>query len=132
MRWPDETQRETAWRSVAYSVYIQRAMETIKERPNPNDFKIAQIAFQELIETIKPARIVVTGLTAYNNLPKPDKERLEPALSLERTLKAFRLSSGKLAWCLGVPHPQSRKPRYRWEEIGERVECFRRAELPLR
>jgi hypothetical protein len=124
-RWPTFDERTSAWNGVAYSIYIQRAMDGPNDRPNGHDFEDGSQAFLEVLELLKPSRVVVTGMQIWNSMPVCDAGG-------ENHQGAYRLSSGNLSWCLAVPHPQSRKPRYNWQEVGDEIRSFCRLKLPLR
>ncbi|MCU1250026.1 MAG: hypothetical protein JWQ49_3055 [Edaphobacter sp.] len=122
-RWPSLAERISAWNEVAYSIYVQRAMDGPNDRPNGQDFQNGSEAFLEILELLKPARVVVTGKQIWNSMPVCD-------VGGETDQGAYRLKSGNLSWCLAVPHPQSRNPRYEWQEVGDKIRLFRQSELP--
>ena len=127
--WPSQAERTAAWNDIAYSIYVQRVLDGPKDRPKSEDISGSEQAFLELLELVQPSRVVVTGKTVWDLMPFFDANGAGEN-------GAYKLTSGQLAWAIGVPHPQSRNPRYRWEEVGARLhdfleQNFRLAELAL-
>lgn len=96
-------------------------------RPDKGQWNAAEREFPKLVRMVKPKKIVVTGLDAWANMPR------ECAVELGDKLQAYRFGRS-LIWCLAVPHPanRSRGQGFKWREIAERMEAFRKARFPER
>lgn len=56
------------WNSVAFYNFIQRSMDTIKNRPSQEEFKDDWNTFFDLIRVIKPKTCLFIGVSASNHL----------------------------------------------------------------
>ena len=121
---PSYRERVAAWSSLAYSIYVQRAMQNSKDRPSKLDFERAEAPFLELLNVLRPARVFVTGHQTWDSMPYLD------VVTEDRYRGAYRLKSGQLAWCLAVPHPQSRQKRFQWRDMAGVLADFRKEHLP--
>ena len=122
---PDLAKRTSAWNAVAYSIYVQRVMVGPNARPSKQDLEDGKDAFLDLLELLRPSRVVITTKKVWYALPACDMEG-------EGEQKAYRLNSGVLSWCLSVPHPQSRNPRYDWQHVHQQLGEFSESSLPKR
>jgi hypothetical protein len=120
--WPDEARRIAAWDRVAYSIYVQRVLSGPSVRPLMSDIAKEKEPFFELLECLQPSRVVITSRSVWTGMPACDVDG-------ENYRGAYRLKSGHLVWCLAVPHPHSRHPRYDWKEVGGQIRGFCQAEL---
>jgi hypothetical protein len=59
---------EKFWNLVSYYNFIQRPMQTIGERPSPNDFSEGWKTFFDLIKVIRPKTCLFIGVLASNQL----------------------------------------------------------------
>lgn len=115
-----------AWDECAYSIYIQRTVGLdARRRPTPEQFKNAGPCFLELIEKIRPLKVIVTGKTVWNKMPRTSAYR-------GVNLQAYTLSDGTLVWCLAVPHPSNSTDGFQWKRVGESIRRFRSTKLPQR
>ncbi len=126
---PTRSELEKAWDDCAYSIYIQ---ETVglgpKPRPTRNQFDEAGTAFVELVERIRPRKVVITGMTTWNRMPAFHGPHMC------EHLQAFRLQDGSLVWCLAVPHPSNRQKGqgFVWERVAGALQAFRAAKFPMK
>jgi hypothetical protein len=106
---------------------VQRSLKDIHQRPTQTDFIDSGKPFLTLIEKLRPSRVVITGIQAWELMP-------ECQVILDRYKQAYRLKDGTLVWCLAVPHPSSRKKGhgFRWADIGQRIQQFVNEPLPKR
>ncbi len=114
---PDLKLRVEAWNAVAYSIYVQRPMHSKAERPTKTDFDESGEAFLELLNMLRPQRVLVTSLASWNHMPK-----LHVMHPTDHYCGAYRLAAGELCWCLAVPHQRSR--RMGWQLLGETIQHF--------
>lgn len=124
-QWPNEVRTRQSWNGIAYSIYIQRPLANVQSRPTKDNFIESGPAFIGLIERLKPSRVVITGYQVWDSMP-------ETHVQIDRYKQAYRLRNGRLVWCLAVPHVQSRKEgrRFRWDEVGIRIQKFVQEQLP--
>jgi len=122
--WPAVETVQEVWNRIAYSIYVQRPLTTSNSRPTKVDFIESGPAFMKLLNTLKPSRVVITGYEAWEQMPHTQ-------VIIDKYKQAYRLESGALAWCLAVPHVQSRKlgHRFKWREIGSRIQNFQAEQL---
>jgi len=114
------------WDECAYTIYIQRTVGLgARTKPTSEQFKNAGPHFLTLIEKIRPSKVIVTGKTMWNQMPRTSVYR-------GADLQAYKLSDGTLVWCLAVPHPSNSTVGFQWKKVGESIRRFRSAKLPLR
>jgi hypothetical protein len=70
---PSSEQKQKLWFSSAYYTFVQRAMKTVKERPNSNDFSIGWKNFIEVVKVLKPDVCIFLGVTSINNIYSANK-----------------------------------------------------------
>jgi len=63
---PTTEQKRKLWLSVGYYNIVQRAMESISERPNDKDYSIGWDTFFKVIEILKPNYCLFCGVEAAN------------------------------------------------------------------
>ena len=56
--------RESLWRTVAFYNFVQRLMETQKDKPSPDDFRKGWNTFIEVAKILKPRTVIFIGTTA--------------------------------------------------------------------
>jgi len=124
---PNGEQRNRAWAAVAYSIYVQCPMQNLSTKPTQKEFEDSGVPFLELIEELRPSRVVITSLTSWKSMPPTHLNH--PSDDTENCA-AYRLSDGTLVWCLAVPHQRAR--RMGWRALGDAIAAFRRQQLPIR
>ena len=121
----DDKEAKRAWDECAYTIYIQRTVGLgARSRPTSEQFKNAGPNFLALIEEIRPLRVIVTGKTMWNKMPRTSAHR--------GNLEAYRLSDGTFVWCLAVPHPSNSTEGFKWKKVSKSIRRFRSTKLPLR
>jgi hypothetical protein len=125
-KYPGLAERKLAWEKIAYSIYVQRPLKDVHQRPTSEDFTESGKPFLELLEDLRPRRVVMTGYQMWSHMP-------DTQIQIHDYKQAYRLKDGTLVWCLAVPHVQSRKEghRFRWEDIGQRIRDFVAEALPM-
>jgi len=124
---PSKPQMRQMWEDYAYTIYVQRTVgDRPRKRPSSAQWEDAAQHFLNLIEKIRPLKVVVTGMDMWN--------RHMPSTSVEKNehLQAYELSDGALVWCLALPHPSNSKLGFKWEEIGAKIRRFKETKLPRR
>jgi hypothetical protein len=124
---PTQEERAVAWSNIAYSIYVQRRMESLSERPTLSDFENSGDAFLKIIEDLRPSKVLITSISSWCNMPFTQMDH-----PTDRTGKygAYMLSDQSLVWCLGVPHQRAR--RMGWERLAQCIADFCQEELPVR
>jgi hypothetical protein len=115
---PTLEERTTAWDEVAYSIFVQTAMPDRHHRPCEEDFAEAQQPFLDLLEDLRPARVLVTGVTAWKNMPPTQ-------LQSTNDLQAYRLRDGHLCWCRVARHPRILS----WRDLSKQLSEFMNQDL---
>jgi hypothetical protein len=122
---PSRSERLDAWNYYAYSIYIPRTVGEGAASPKTTAmWAAAKPQFQSLIARLQPRKIIVTGHEAWGKMPD------ECCAMLADNLQAYRLPSGKLAWCLAIAHPANRTNGFRWEEVAAQIKAFRGTTFP--
>ena len=121
---PTLKETKQAWNECAYTIFVQKTVGIgAGKRPTREQFREAGSHFLRLIENIRPSKVIVTGKDMWNHMPETSVWRGD-------NLKAYRLSTGNLVWCLALPHPSNRREGFKWEKISESISQFRSAKLP--
>ena len=115
---PSRQERIAAWSQVAYSIYVQDAMPNQHARPTNVDMQNASRPFLDLLEELRPARVLVTSLTAWGAMPLT---YLQPT----DYLQAYRLEDGQLSWCQAVRHPRVNS----WKNLAREISELRSLDL---
>lgn len=87
-------------------------------------YEQSKAAFTNLLEEMRPERVIVPGLDAWKNMPL-DTDRF-----LCRDVQSYRLKLGAQAWCLALPHPANRQEGFSWVLAHESINLFRQIEFP--
>lgn len=123
---PTPEEAKKAWDECAYTIYIQRTVGLgARSRPTSEQFKNAGQNFLALIEKMRPSKVIVTGKTMWNKMPRTSAHR-------GNNVQAYSLSDGTLVWCLAVPHPSNSTEGFNWKKVSENIRRFRAAKLPRR
>jgi hypothetical protein len=110
---PSLQERTAAWNQIAYSIYVQRTMETLQDRPTNKDLELASQPFLDLLEELRPARVLVTGYAVWKGMPRTHVIR-------DMYLQAYRLKDGHLCWCQAVRHPRVTS----WRNLAKQLKHF--------
>jgi hypothetical protein len=106
------------WSRVAFANFVPGTVgifgETDTLRPSPQDWERGKSEFYALLEEVKPLRMMVLGLEAWENLPGA-------YLGEERGAMAFRLSTGELCWCLPLRHPSAKNCPTTWKQLAAAI-----------
>jgi hypothetical protein len=123
-KYPDLSEIQSAWNKIAYSIYVQRPMANLRERPSTADFADSHDAFLDLIEKLRPSRVIITSFTTWNNMPKRQVAPTE-------FWQAYRMNDDSLVWCMKVPHPAARVAGSGWQTLAWRIQSFTSRDLPM-
>jgi hypothetical protein len=105
------------WNRVAFANFVPGTVGIRGEtdvRPTPSDWERGRSEFPALLEDVKPLRMIVLGLTAWNELPSADVGEGLGAM-------AFGLSSGELCWCQPLNHPSARIAPTTWRQLAAAI-----------
>ena len=93
----------SVWPHLAFYNFIQAAVEgKARQRPPVESFVQDRAAFREILELLRPERVLVCGKTLWRLMEATrEEDRLHPCL------QAYRLRGGDRVWCLAVRHPSS-------------------------
>lgn len=87
----DEESKEI-WDSLAFTNFVQKAVFDRKDTPTPDLYKKAAPAFYELLEELRPRRIIVLSKRLYHLMPKEEGRFRE---------SGGRITSGNCSGILG-------------------------------
>jgi hypothetical protein len=123
---PNRREREAAWSEYAYSIYVPGSIGqgARTARPSAEMWRTAKRFFPSLLNELEPEKIIVTGYDMWKD-GMPDCE-----VFWVRDIQAYRLSNGRLAWCMAQPHPSNSKEGFSWEAIANRIAFFRSIKFP--
>ncbi len=118
-------ERKTAWQQYAYAIYVPGSVgEGPGVRPDTAMWSAAKEQFLNLIDELKPDKILVTGYELWKKMPETD-------CYMTDRLQAYCIrSTGHLAWCLALPHPANRTEGFNWAVVGKQIKLFREASFP--
>jgi hypothetical protein len=107
---PWEVDRRAAFASIAFYNYVKKVMPYARVAPSRDDFAQSEIAFREVVESIRPTHIAVCGSRLWEAMPPfdpPESDGFRALLSdREFHLGRYRTASAApLAMC--IRHPQS-------------------------
>jgi hypothetical protein len=121
---PTREERNRAWNSCAFTNYIMETVgEGARERPSRPMLIDAQSPFLELLEEIKPRRIVAFGKHhMWPNMP-------ECEVHLTDDLQAYQRRDGALAWTMCLAHPAGRGS-VDWKILARAIGVFKSLNLP--
>jgi hypothetical protein len=117
---PDASERQAA-----YTIYIQGTVgDAPRIRPIKEMYDKAKEPFLDVLNNLQPRRIVIVGLDAWAGMP-------DARVFITRDFQAYRLNSGKLAWCIALGHTAgSQWPG--WSMAHDAIEIFCSLNLPDR
>jgi hypothetical protein len=122
---PSREEREAAWHDCAYTIYFPGTVgDAPRIRPNDQLHVRAKQQFLELLPTLNPRRVVVTGFETWGAMP-------DPSIYVARDFQAYRLPSGELSWVLAIGHPTGSSWEG-WAIAHEQIQYFRQMILPER
>ncbi|MGH9605485.1 MAG: hypothetical protein ACRD3N_07275 [Terracidiphilus sp.] len=125
---PTYEERKRAWNGVAFSIFVPGTVGLgARNRPKREMFDKAVGPFLDLLENIRPHKVLVTGKAMWNQMPGCQAYLCDG-------LQAYMLSNGPLVWCLAVPHPCNREKGegFAWERVAAAIRAFRAASFPLK
>ncbi|MDB5411178.1 MAG: Uncharacterized protein JWL84_6090 [Rhodospirillales bacterium] len=121
---PSRSELIAAWDRCAYSIYVQSSVGNGSDnRPSRAMYEAAQAPFLSLLETLRPRRVVILGLEAWESFPPTQRY-------LTRDVQAYQLSSGDLVWCIALGHPASLQKWPGWETVHTAINLFSDLQLP--
>ena len=110
----------------AYTPYVQSSVGYGPGvRPTARQWEEAKPHFLNLIERIRPQKVIITGIEMWKEMP-------ECYAKLVDDLQAYRLIDGAFVWCLALPHPASRTAGkgFAWQSVASSIKLFRETALP--
>ncbi len=121
---PGADEMLTAWQDFAYTVFVQESVGFgAGVRPTKSQWQCAGPHFLQLIEELRPLKVIVTGKDMWDIMP-------ECSVRLLNDIQAYKLKDDSLVWCLALPHPANRTDGFPWQGIGESIRVFRKTSFP--
>ena len=122
---PSPDAMRAAWDRHAYTIFVQRSVgEGAGVRPSKELWDEAGPHFLALLEQLQPQKVIITGKDMWQKMP-------ECSVRLLDDLQAYRISGGRLVWCLAIPHPANRVEGFPWEKVAESIQVFEVTSFPL-
>jgi hypothetical protein len=87
-------------------------------------YRDAQQPFLELLEELRPRRIIVMGKTTWSKMPECKEFR-------HKDLQAYKLADGSLVWAKAMVHPGARRG-LSWQAYAKAFAQFKTLPLPKR
>lgn len=109
-----QTEREQFWQSVAFYNYIQTALAGPRRSIPEFSYAPAGKAFQEVLETLVPDKIIIWGKTLYRMLPDLNGSHSVIELSAGKVDMWTYPIAGKLIPAMAVTHPSTAEGK-KWE-----------------
>lgn len=118
---PNQAQRRRAWASCAFVNYVQSTGgEGAGTRPTTDLFRDAQRPFLELLEELRPHRVIVLGKTMWSKMPECQVYR-------HKDLQAYMLADRSLVWVKAMVHPRG---GLSWQPYAKAFDQFKKLPLP--
>lgn len=112
----DLNESRKIWNSVAFYNYIQKAMDGPRTSPDWTDFRDAEAAFFETLDSLHPDVVIVWGVgRMFDNMPGGDRWREGESLEVDGYAVKngfYRLDNDREARVLWVYHPSA---GYSWD-----------------
>lgn len=112
----DLNESRKIWNSVAFYNYIQKAMDGPRTSPDWTDFRDAEAAFFETLDSLRPDVVIVWGVgRMFDNMPGGDRWREGGSLEVGGYAVKngfYRLDNDREARVLWVYHPSA---GYSWD-----------------
>lgn len=116
-RQTSEEDRKQLWSHLAFYNYFQKAFykeDGKRTKPEPRDFDCANEAFKEVLDTLKPDKVIVWGSRLYNCLPNwGGKDSDIVVENIKAPVWTYEIK-GRTIQCMRVLHP-STGPGKCWE-----------------
>lgn len=96
---PTEVQAQMGWQSVAFTNYVPVSVgEGPAGRPSQAMWDQAYGEWNELLNTLRPRKIIVLGLTMWSNMP-------DTQVQIDKVVQGYTLRNGSVAMCYAIKHP---------------------------
>ncbi|MDQ2843315.1 MAG: hypothetical protein M3Y72_20210 [Acidobacteriota bacterium] len=125
---PSKERMSEVWNEYAYTPYVQSSVGNGPGiRPSTQQWEEAKPHFLNLIERLRPQKVIVTGIEMWKTMPECDAKLVDD-------LQAYRLVDGSFVWCLALPHPASRTAGkgFAWRDVASSIKLFRETGFPPR
>lgn len=105
----NDEERLACWNNLAFYNYLQRAMVTPREAGTAQDYKDAEPAFFEVLETLRPDIVIVWGKRLWQNLPWTQWSEGESLVIDGKTVDNgyYTLPDGHRVYILSAIHPSA-------------------------
>ena len=112
------------WQDLAYTIFVQDSVGFGSGvRPAGTHWQQAGPHFLNLLEELRPTKVIVTGKEMWDRMP-------DCSVRLVDDIQAYKLKDNSLIWCLALPHPANRTQGFSWEAISASISLFRAAIFP--
>jgi len=120
------------WNEISFMNYVCEPVRSGSNghRPSKAQWDRAHDGFLQILNQLKPRRVVVLGYVMWSKMPETNHEVPEADHNRKHPApEAYQLADGTLAWCQALKHP-SRGPS--WEEYAADIKAFMDRDLPAR
>lgn len=109
---------EKIWYQIAFYNFVQTPVLSRSNPPSRAQFQDSWGAFRELVEEIRPDRIIVCGGRLWSKMPPtPHEDGSRSDLFLRSDIQAYCLRDGTPVWCLAIHHPSICFSWTRWHPV---------------
>ncbi len=122
---PTRDELQKVWNECAYTIFVQKTVGLKEDRPSEEQWVEASTLIPDLLERLRPAKMIVTGRTVWNRMPNT-------FFQISADVQAYKLQDDNLVWCLALPHPRNSTEGFKALIVGEYIKGFRRLALPKR
>lgn len=113
---PSKERLEYVWHRVAFTYYVSGTTGEAGERPTPDMWKAAKHAFPNILNKLRPRRIIVIGKKMWSKMPEED-------VYMTDDVQGYFLDDHSVAVCWALPE------RLSWAQLAEIIH-FMMGELP--
>lgn len=104
---------------VAFTNYVPEPLSDRGNRSRLN-WQRAREEFTDLLETLKPKRIIVLGKDMWGKMPDADPEHSFD-FDEKGDVQAYRLSSGERCYVWALTHPANRRQPLPWRKLASLI-----------
>lgn len=118
---PSKDRLHHVWHLVAFTNYVGGTVgEGPRERPTSAMWKAAECAFPNILNKLRPRRIIVLGKTMWSKMPDTD-------VYITDDVQGYSLEDGSVAVCWALHHPSA---RLSWTRLADTIHFALGRELP--
>jgi hypothetical protein len=95
---PSRERLDHCWNQLAFTNFVPRSLDGPRERPSVELWKQAREEFPQILDRLKPTRVIVLGKQMWANMP-------ETSVTFNDDVQGYSLPMGETCYCWAVYHP---------------------------